>query len=185
MNTISILVIALGLAMDAFAVSVTSGITVKQLRIPHALAIALSFGLFQAIMPIIGWFAGIGFKTIISGIDHWIAFGLLLFVGTKMIYEATKLQPSNKQQISLDIFVLLILSIATSIDALAVGLSFSFLQIQIMTPAIIIGIVTFLLSLIGIVVGKNLGHFFEKKIEILGGIILIAIGFKILISHLK
>lgn len=184
MNTSSILFIAVGLAMDAFAVSVANGVAVKRQRIQHALTIALFFGLFQGIMPIIGWMAGTGFRSLISGIDHWIAFGLLTFVGGKMIYESTKLERTTANNGLPSLSVLLLLSVATSIDALAIGLSFAFLKIEIITPAVIIGLITFTLSLAGVFVGQRLGHFLERKIEIVGGIILIGIGFKILIEHL-
>lgn len=183
MDIFSISLIALGLAMDAFAVSITSGFAIKYIKIKNALMIAIFFGLFQAIMPVVGWLAGYTLKDFISGIDHWIAFGLLSIIGVKMIYESFKL--SDKERVDpLNVSVLFVLSIATSIDALAVGISLSFLNISIALPSIIIGIITFLLSFMGVYIGNKLGHFFEKKIEILGGIILIAIGIKILIEHL-
>lgn len=176
--------IAIGLAMDAFAVSIASGVTIKHLRIRNALTIATCFGSFQAFMPLIGWLAGLTLRDFISGFDHWIAFGLLNGIGFKMIYESCKVDSIERQINPLNIFVLLILSIATSIDALAVGMSLSFLKIAIAVPAIVIGTVTFLLTLLGVFVGNRVGHFFEKKIEILGGLILIGIGVKILIEHL-
>jgi putative Mn2+ efflux pump MntP len=175
MDLITILIIAFGLAMDALAVSITSGITIKQQKINNALKIGLSFGSFQAFMPLIGWLAGLSLRDLISGVDHWIAFGLLSLIGCKMIYESTKIR-DDKEIRSLNVFVLLLLSIATSIDALAVGLSFAFLKIAIVTPIIIIGVVTFVLSFFGVLVGNRLGHFFESKMEILGGLILIGIG---------
>ena len=180
----SIVIIAVGLAMDAFAVSITSGITIKRLHINHALKIALFFGLFQAIMPIIGWLAGLSLRDYISAIDHWIAFGLLSFIGCKMIYESITVQSSKKEINPLNVYVLLVLSIATSIDALAVGISFAFLKVSIVTPVIIIGTVTFLLSYLGVYIGDRIGHFFENKIEIAGGILLIGIGIKILVEGL-
>ena len=184
MDVITILFIAFGLAMDAFAVSVTSGVAIKNLKVNNALRIAFFFGLFQAIMPAIGWLGGFTFRNFISSIDHWIAFGLLSLIGLKMIFESTKMKPEEETKNPLNIYVLLMLSLATSIDALAVGLSLSFLKIFIITPAIIIGVITFLLSFIGVFVGNRVGHFFENKIEILGGLILIAIGIKILIGDL-
>jgi putative Mn2+ efflux pump MntP len=184
MDIISITFIAFGLAMDAFAVSITSGLTIKHLRINHALKIAIFFGSFQSIMPLIGWSAGLGFRNYISGIDHWIAFGLLGIVGCKMIYESSKMGANNKKIDPLNVYVLLMLSIATSIDALAVGLSLSFLNLSIILPAVIIGMITFLLSIFGVYFGNRFGHYFEKKIEIIGGLILIGIGIRILISHL-
>ncbi len=184
MSLITVIFVAFGLAMDSFAVSIASGITIKNLKINNALKVAFSFGLFQAFMPLVGWLAGLSLREIISGIDHWIAFALLILIGLKMIYESLKIESASKGLDPLNIYILLMLSIATSIDALAVGLSFAFLKIYIVTPVIIIGIVTFLLSLLGIVIGNKLGHFFEKKIEIAGGLILIGIGIKILIEHL-
>jgi len=184
MHMITITFVAFGLAMDAFAVSITSGITIRHLRIHHAFRIALFFGAFQAIMPIVGWLAGLSLRDFISDIDHWIAFGILGFIGCKMIYEALRMELDREEVNPLNLSVLLMLSVATSIDALAVGVSFAFLNISIVTPVLVIGIVTFLLSYLGIFVGNRLGHFFEKKIEILGGLILIGIGVKILVDHL-
>jgi putative Mn2+ efflux pump MntP len=184
MDIITIISVAFGLAMDAFAVSITSGITIRHLRINHALRIAIFFGSFQAIMPVIGWLAGLSLRDFISGVDHWIAFGLLSFIGCKMIYEAISIEAGEKGINPLNFYVLLMLSVATSIDALAVGVSFAFLKISIATPIIAIGIVTFLLSYLGTFVGNRVGHFFEKKIEILGGLILIGIGVKIVVEHL-
>ena len=184
MSILTIIFIAFGLAMDAFAVSITSGITIKGLKFNNALKIAIFFGAFQAIMPLIGWLAGLGLRDFISGIDHWIAFGLLSVIGFKMIFESVKIKSNKKETNPLNVYTLLILSIATSIDALAIGVSFAFIKIFIVTPAIIIGIVTFLLSFLGIFIGNRFGHFFENKIEIAGGIILIVIGTKILLEHL-
>ncbi|KPL19270.1 MAG: hypothetical protein AMJ92_03750 [candidate division Zixibacteria bacterium SM23_81] len=184
MNTITILFIAFGLAMDALAVSITSGIAIKRLRIGHALRIGLFFGSFQAAMPVIGWLAGMSLKDFISGVDHWVAFGLLSLIGGKMAYESLQMESQKKEMNPLDVYVLLILSVATSIDALAVGVSFAFINIAIITPAILIGLVTFLLSFLGAFIGNRLGHFFENKIELVGGFILIAMGIKILLEHL-
>lgn len=180
---ITILLIAIGLAMDALAVSITSGLTIKDLRISNALTIALFFGSFQALMPVIGWVAGLSARDLISGIDHWIAFGLLSLIGCKMILSSTRIGSNEKEIDPLNISVLLVLAIATSIDALAVGLSLSFLKMAIVTPAVIIGLVTFVLSFLGVFVGNVSGHFFENKIEIIGGLILIGIGIKIVIEH--
>lgn len=184
MDIFTILFIAFGLAMDAFAVSITSGFTIKRLHINNALKIAVFFGLFQAVMPVIGWSAGLGLRDLISSIDHWVAFGLLSIIGFKMILESRAMNSDKKQTNPLNIYTLLILSVATSIDALAVGLSLSFLKVSIISPSIIIGAITFLLSFIGVFIGDRFGHFFEKKIEIVGGVILIGIGVKILIEHL-
>ena len=135
-------------------------------------------------MPLIGWSAGLSFRDFISGIDHWIAFGLLSLIGGKMVYESSKMEANNKKIDSLNVYVLLMLSIATSIDALAVGLSLSFLNLSIILPAVIIGMITFLLSIFGVYFGNRFGHYFERKIEIVGGLILIGIGIRILIDHL-
>ena len=186
MNLFSILFIAIGLAMDAFAVSIASGFAVRKLHFSYAVKIAFLFGLFQGVMPVVGWLAGSGLVEYISAIDHWIAFGLLTFVGGKMIYESTAFcEDEACDQNPKRIYVLLTLAIATSIDALAVGLTLSFINIDIVTPAVIIGAITFALSLAGVYIGDKVGHFFESKIEIIGGLILIGIGIKILIEHLS
>jgi len=184
MDVITIMLIAFGLAMDSFSVSITSGITIKHLRISNALKIAIFFGLFQAVMSLIGWLAGHNLIDFISGVDHWIAFGLLSLVGCKMIYESIKIKSKEKEINPLNVYVLLMLSVATSIDALAVGVSFAFLKIFIATPIIVIGTVAFLLSFLGVHVGNRFGHFFERKIAVIGGLILIGIGTKILVEHL-
>ncbi len=183
MEIITLLLIAIGLSMDAFAVSVSNGMTIRHQRTNHALRIGIAFGSFQALMPLIGWSAGLSLRDLISGVDHWIAFGLLSLIGCKMIYESTKMDGQRKEVPSLSPWMLLMLSIATSIDALAVGISFAILNISIMTPILVIGTVTFVLSFLGVLIGNKAGHFFEKKIEILGGLILIGIGIKILIEH--
>jgi len=180
----TILFIAFGLAMDAFAVSISSGITIKRLRVGHAFTIAAFFGAFQAIMPGIGWLAGHGLKDLIVEIDHWIAFGLLSIIGCKMLYESRKMGYMEKKTDPLNIYVLLMLSVATSIDALAVGLTLSLLGISVLVAAVVIGLVTFALSFLGVYVGDKFGHVFENKIEIAGGLLLIGIGIKILIGHL-
>lgn len=135
-------------------------------------------------MILIGWSIGLYMKDFISEIDHWIAFILLCFIGFKMIYESLKIESLEKTTNTLNIYVLLIISIATSIDALVIGISFAFLKISIILPIVIIGIVTFIFSILGINIGSKLGHFFEKKIEIIGGLILISIGIKILFEHI-
>lgn len=185
MSLPTIIIIAFGLAMDAFAVSVASGLEMTRLKIRHAMRMALSFGFFQAIMPILGWAAGNQARAFISGVDHWIAFGLLTAIGIKMIYEAFKIKEKVNEPEEMSIYILLMLSIATSIDALAVGISLSFLKVAIVMPSIIIGVVTFSLSLAGVLIGRRFGHFFETKIEIAGGLILTGIGIKILIEHLS
>jgi putative Mn2+ efflux pump MntP len=184
MELITIIIIAVGLAMDAFAVSIVSGAAYRQLNIKHAFRLALFFGGFQAFMPLIGFLAGLTLKQHIANYDHWVAFALLTAVGAKMIYESTKIKPAEENLEPLNILVLLALSVATSIDALAVGITLSLLRIPIVLAVVVIGMVTFLLSYIGAFIGKNFGHFFENKIEALGGFILIGIGFKILLEHL-
>lgn len=179
-----ILLIAVGLSMDAFAVSVVTGSIYRELKVRHALRMALFFGAFQAVMPIIGFLAGLSLKGFISAYDHWIAFGLLVFVGGKMIYESLKMEAAEKNLDPSNLLVLLALSVATSIDALAIGITLSVLTTSILGTAAMIGLVTFVLSYAGILIGKRFGHFFESKIEIIGGLILIAIGAKILIEHL-
>lgn len=169
--------------MDAFSVSISHGLANKTFKASNALKLGVSFGTFQAIMPVLGWFAGINIIDLISSFDHWIAFGLLSFIGGKMIYESHKNEP-EKLINSLNVSVLLILSIATSIDALAVGLSLSFLKISIFTPALIIGLITFSLSFLGVFLGSRFGHFLGKKVEVVGGLILVVIGLRILVEHL-
>ena len=180
---ITILLVAFALAMDSFSVSITNGLGNKTFKIGNALKIGIFFGLFQAIMPVIGWFAGIHVLDLISGFDHWIAFGLLAFIGCRMIYESVRVE-SKKLLDSLGIGLLLTLSVATSIDALAVGLSFSFLRISIIVPAVVIGLVAFSLSFLGVYLGGKLGHFLRNRVEILVGLILMAIGIRILVEHL-
>ncbi len=184
MGLITIIIIAVSLAMDAFAVSIASGTAYKQLKINHAFRMAAFFGGFQAFMPLIGSLAGTAAKEFIAGYDHWVAFGILIAIGIKMIYESFKISPVENNFDPANILVLLVLSIATSIDALAVGITLSLITNRIITAVIIIGIVTFVLSYAGVFIGKKFGHFFESKIEAVGGLILIGIGAKILLEHL-
>jgi putative Mn2+ efflux pump MntP len=183
MHLVDTTFVAFGLAMDAFAVSISSGITIRNPRIQNALKIAIFFGAFQAAMPVLGWLAGLGLRELISQIDHWIAFGLLSLIGCRMIYESTKARSQKKILNPLSLGVLLLLSVATSIDALAAGVSFAFLKTSIVIPVIVIGGITFLLSFIGVFVGDKSGHLFESKAELVGGLVLIGIGTKILIEH--
>ena len=183
MDLATILLIAVSLAMDSFAVSIAHGMTIKNRRVATGLIMAFSFGLFQALMPVLGWLAGLTLINLISSFDHWVAFGLLASIGGKMIYSA-RTEPEPEKDTKLTIPVLLMLSVATSIDALAVGLSFSLLQVSITTPVIAIGVVAFLLSFAGFNFGNKLGKFFERKVQVVGGIVLIAIGIKILLEHL-
>jgi manganese efflux pump family protein len=182
MDILSMILIGLGLALDAFAVSITCGITLKKCKISQAFRIALFFGGFQAIMPIIGWAAGFSFREYITSYSHWIAFLILLFVGGKMIYESFIFKKECDRSNPTNLLVLLGLAIATSLDALAVGLSFSILNITITEPVIIIGIITFILSFTGVYLGEKFGTLFGNRIDIIGGIILIGIGLKILLK---
>jgi len=183
MDLVTIIVIAVGLAMDAFAVSIVSGSVYQQLHVRHALRMAVFFGGFQAFMPLIGSLAGMSVKDYITDYDHWVAFGLLAAVGGKMIYESFKIESSKKSLDPSNVMVLLILALATSIDALAIGITLSLVVSSITVAVIIIGLVTFVLSYLGVFIGKKFGHFFENKIEVLGGIILIGLGIKILLEH--
>lgn len=185
MSVFTIIFIALGLSFDAFAVSIVSGVSIRDLKIKNAFRIAIFFGLFQAFMPIMGFFLGGKLRSIISDIDHWVVFCILFLVGCKMIYEATRPKRNADKKDPLNIYVLFLLSIATSLDAFSVGITFAFLKIAIIGPVIIIGVITFALSFFGVFLGNKTGHFFERKIEALGGLILIAIGTKILIEHLS
>ncbi len=184
MELLTIIFIALGLAMDAFAVSIVTGTAYRQLQVRHALRMAAFFGAFQAVMPLFGYLAGYTVKGYLVAADHWIAFGLLTAIGVRMIIESFKIDPHRKNYNPANVTVLLALAIATSIDALVVGITLSLITEQIITAVIIIGLVTFVLSLFGVAIGKRFGHFFESKIEALGGIVLIALGLKILLSHL-
>jgi len=184
MDLFSIILLAVALAMDAFSVSISSGLTLKKCGVKHAIILALFFGGFQAIMPVIGWFSGLQLQEIVKAFDHWIAFILLSAVGVKMIYESLSMQEDEEACTVFSLKNVFILSIATSIDAFAVGVTFAFLNVSIIEPIIIIGFVTFILSFLGFYIGKKIGHLFERKIEIIGGFILIAIGFKILFEHL-
>jgi putative Mn2+ efflux pump MntP len=186
MNLITILLMAIGLALDAFTVSISAGgtITITQNRFKSALKVGLFFGIFQGIMPILGWLGGYSFKDYISTIDHWVAFGLLSIIGGKMIYESIKYKSEIPKTNISSIYVLLTLSVATSIDALAAGLSLAFIGTHILIPAIIIAIITFILSFIGVYLGNKIGEFLKNKIGIVGGFILIGIGLKILTDHI-
>ena len=179
---VTILLIAVGLEMDAFSVSVAGGVAYKRFHPPHALKMAAMFGIFQAIMPVIGWLCGITIKEWIDPFRHWIAFVVLTVIGVKMIYEAFKLEEAEKKRIAQSLPILLTLAIATSIDALAVGLTISLVTSHVFVAVAIIGIVTFVLCFIGVYIGTRFGHIFENKIEIAGGVVLILIGIKMLIT---
>lgn len=203
MNIITIVLTAFALAMDAFAVSVTKGMALKNLTKSIAIKIALFFGVFQAAMPLIGWMLGISFQGYIKAIDHWIALILLSILGGKMIYEfyesrkeaatekeedeievSTTLEGEGNNKVELSNKELTTLAIATSIDALAVGITFAFLKYPVGLSVTIIGITTFVISVAGVYIGNFFGEKFKKKAEIAGGIILVGIGVKILLEHL-
>jgi manganese efflux pump family protein len=183
LDILTIVLIAIGLAMDAFAVSIAKGMTISRQRRKFALLLGGFFGGFQMLMPAIGWFVGLSFKDVIMGVDHWIAFGLLAFIGLKMIYDSLGKEKIQKDE-QLKLHSILILAVATSIDALMVGLSFAFLNTSILEPILVIGLITFMLSVTGFFFGCGLGHVFGNKIKIVGGLILIAIGLRILLEHI-
>jgi putative Mn2+ efflux pump MntP len=169
--------------MDAFAVSISSGAVMKKIRIRHALLIASFFGGFQALMPFIGWSAGNRVQTYVAAFDHWIAFLLLLAVGVKMIWESRKGEASRARPDPTRVPVLLVLAVATSIDALAVGLSLSFLDTSILLPVLVIGVVTFVMCVVGTYLGAMARHIVGSRVEAIGGLILIAIGLRIVLEH--
>ncbi len=188
MKALEILLIAVGLSMDAFAVSLASGATMKRLHLRHVLQLDLFWVVFSAVLPVPCLSGGLIMKGFISVWDHWIAFVLLFAVGGQMVYEAFKLKEEEEcggpKTCPFDTGTLTVLALATSIDALAVGLTFSLLHVSIITPVLVIGLVTFLMSVAGVKIGSKGGHFFEHKMEAAGGFILIAIGLKILLEHL-
>lgn len=185
---IELFLIGVGLSMDAFAVSVCKGLAMKKVNKKQAVVIGLYFGGFQALMPFLGWLLGIRFQKYIVSVDHWIAFVLLVFIGGKMVVEAVR-EKGEKEIGEMDLPLkhkeMLVLAVATSIDALAVGITFAFLDVPIAEAVIIIGCTTFVLSILGVVVGNYFGSRYKKKAEITGGIILILIGLKILLEHLE
>jgi putative Mn2+ efflux pump MntP len=184
MDAITIILIAIGLAMDCFAVSVAGGVTIKTLKSLHALRIAVFFGFFQGFMALMGWLAASNFSELVAEIDHWIAFILLAIIGGRMVWDSFRDESERKPIDPTNLKVLLILSVATSIDALAIGVSFAFLETSVVVPILTIGLASFLFSIAGVYIGDKVGGVFEKRAELLGGIILIAIGLKILTEHL-
>jgi manganese efflux pump family protein len=191
MNLFTMITVAVALAMDAFAVSIGSGAAIHKMRLRHALRVGLFFGFFQAVMPVLGWSLGQLAAEYIERYDHWLAFGLLSFIGLKMIIEArdsiTECQDEEVRD-PLNFYILVVLSVATSIDAAVVGITLSFLQISIILPILIIGVVTFAFSFSGMYIGMFIcdrgSDAFSKWVERAGGVVLIGIGFKILIEHL-
>lgn len=183
-----VIAIAVGLSMDAFAVSVCKGLSVSKVRIKHMLAVGLWFGGFQALMPTVGYFVGAQFEQYIEKFDHWIAFGLLFLIGANMVRESlSKDDEKDDKNSSFSFLTMLVMAVATSIDALAIGVSFACLDVtsgEMLSYAAIIGIITCFLSVIGLAVGNFFGAKYKSKAEFAGGVILILIGVKILLEHL-
>lgn len=182
MSLIGIVSLGLSLSMDAFAVSICKGMSTKETKIKNGIIIGLYFGFFQALMPTIGYFLGKVFYTKISSIDHWIIFGLLLIIGTGMIRES--FDKETKENSNLDFITLLLLAIATSIDAFAAGITLALLKVNVLLSVTIIGIITFILSIFGYLEGNKLGEKYGSRAELIGGLILILLGTKILLEHL-
>lgn len=182
MGFLEILIIGIGLSMDAFAVSICKGLSTRKLQFKHALICGSYFGFFQGFMPLIGYILGVQFKAKIESIDHWIAFILLTLIGINMIKEAFEDEETCNTEFSFKI--MLPLAIATSIDALAVGVTFAFLNVHIISAVCIIALTTFIISMIGVKIGHVFGMKYKSKAEIIGGIILICMGIKILVEHL-
>lgn len=183
MEDFELILISIGLAMDAFAVSVCKGLSMKKMNFYKAIVIGLWFGIFQAGMPVIGYFLGSSFEDIIEKFDHLIAFILLSFIGGKMIKDIFCKEETNFDD-SVGFKIMLILAIATSIDALTVGITFAFLDVDIVFAALSIGIITFILSVLGVKIGNQFGSKYEKKAEFVGGLILICLGIKNLLEHI-
>lgn len=184
MSTLALFFLAIGLSMDAFAVAVCKGLAMTQITLKKAIIVGLWFGIFQAGMPVIGYVLGSGFQKQISSIDHWIAFILLALIGANMIREALS-KTEEEADASLSFKNMLILAVATSIDALAIGITFAFLTVNLPKAIILIGITTFILSIIGVKIGNIFGTKYQSKAEFAGGIILIILGLKILLEHLN
>lgn len=184
MNLAELFIIAVGLSMDAFAVSVCKGLSVPKMKLSHALTCGVYFGGFQALMPAIGYLLGSQFESVITQVDHWVAFLLLGIIGLNMIKESREEDEEECIDCSFNFKAMLPLAIATSIDALAVGVTFAFLRVDIFWAVIFIGMVTFVLSAIGVKVGNVFGTRYKSKAEFVGGLILVLMGIKILLEHL-
>jgi len=182
LSFVEIFLIGVGLSMDAFAVSVCKGLSVKKLSVKHAAAVGVYFGGFQFLMPVIGYLLGSSFQSLIESFDHWVAFVLLVLIGGNMIKES--FGKEEKLDDDFGFKTMLLMAVATSIDALAVGISFAFLAVKIVPAAVLIGVTTFILSGIGIYIGHAFGSKYKSKAELVGGIILVLIGVKILLEHL-
>lgn len=190
MGLLELLLVGIGLSMDAFAVSICQGLCMPKLNWRHAAVIALFFGGFQALMPLAGWFLGSRFAGYIQNFDHWVAFVLLVIIGGNMLREAFGPEDDEDEaacavDAKLDLKQLFLMAVATSIDALAVGVTFAFLEVKIVPAISIIGTTTFCLSLVGVAVGNFFGTRYKKRAEAAGGIILILLGIKILLEHLE
>ena len=183
MSLITLFITAVGLSMDAFAVSICKGLAMKKLSWKKAIIIGLWFGGFQALMPVIGYLLGARFESYVNFIDHWIAFVLLSLIGASMIKEALSAAEESVND-SVDAKTMFLLAIATSIDALAVGVTYAFLQVQIVPAVTFIGVITLILSIVGVKIGNVFGTKYKAKAEITGGVILILMGIKILLEHL-
>ncbi len=183
MSVFEVIMIGAGLAMDAFAASLVRGLHMKKFDIKEALFVSLTFGGFQAAMPVLGWIMGSALRQYIESVDHWIAFAMLSVIGGKMIWDAIS-EKDDAPNKSTGVKDTLLMAVATSIDALAVGVSLSFLQVDMVSSALIIGLVTFVICLCGVGIGHLVGSKFRKGSEILGGVVLICIGLKILLEHL-
>ncbi|NLI54534.1 MAG: manganese efflux pump [Clostridiales bacterium] len=186
MTFVELLLTAIALSMDAFAVSTCKGLSLRRMDWKRAGWIGLFFGGFQAVMPLIGWLLGKQFEHLITSVDHWIVFALLAFIGGKMIYDALKPDDGDGCPVEdkLDLKELVGLSFATSIDALAVGISFAFLQVRILPSVACIGVTTFLISVAGVAIGQKFGAKYQDRATLVGGIVLVLIGLKILLGHL-
>ena len=184
MGFAELLILAVGLSMDAFAVSICKGLSIRGLMPRHALIVGLWFGAFQALMPTIGWLLGASFADMIAVVDHWIAFVLLAFIGGNMIREALGRDEEDCDP-SLAPLTMLVLAVATSIDALAVGVTFAFLRVDILPAVTLIGVCTFVISAAGVKVGNMFGTRYKSKAELFGGVVLVLIGLKILLEHLE
>lgn len=185
MDFITLLGIGIALSMDAFSVSICKGLATKKFSLRTAVICGIWFGGFQALMPVIGYFLGAQFEHLIVAIDHWIAFGLLLLIGANMIREALSDDGSDEPDSTTCLKTMFLLAVATSIDALAVGVSFAFLQVNIWISTLIIGVTTFIFSFGGVAIGNFFGSRYSKPAEITGGVILILLGTKILLEHLN
>ena len=183
MEIYEILLIGIGLAMDAFAVSICKGLSMKKMNWKNAVIIALYFGVFQALMPLIGYFLGMTFESIVTTFDHWVAFALLTLIGGGMIKESFD-DEDDKKNDRVDFKTMVVLAIATSIDALAIGITFAFFDVNIVLAVSIIGIITFIISILGVKIGNRFGDKYQNKAQLMGGIILVLLGFKILLEHL-